>query len=243
MKILIAVVSYNEELNIGRTILDLQENNFGYDIVVIDNSSADDTVNIARRMGVPVIAHCINTGSGAGTAKSYFLYAQQNNYDIVCQFDSDGQHKADQLKGLIAPIIDGKADFVIGSRFIDNVGFQSSWTRRIGIRLFSRIVSIISGLKITDITSGFKAYNQKAIKFFSRYYKSEIYDNSQLLLLCHHAGLRIMEVPTLMQERLYGQSEYNLYNSIIFPIKALISIFGTVLQKSSLKEIQNGIKN
>jgi len=147
------------------------------------------------------------------------------------------------LKGLIAPIIDGKADFVIGSRFINKIGFQSSWTRRIGIRLFSRIVSIISGLKITDITSGFKAYNQKAIKFFSRYYKSEIYDNSQLLLLCHHAGLRIMEVPTLMQERLYGQSEYNLYNSIIFPIKALISIFGTVLQKSSLKEIQNGIKN
>jgi len=243
MKILIAVICYNEEKNIARAILDLQEHNFGYDIVLIDNGSSDETVNIARRMGVPIISHCINTGSGAGTDKSYFLYAHQNDYDIVCQFDGDGQHKAEYLLQLITPIIEDEADFVIGSRFIDKIGFQSSGIRRIGIKLFSRIVSVITGLKITDITSGFKAFNRKAIELFSRHHKHELYDNSQVLLICHYAGLRIIEVPTVMQERLYGKSEYNLYNSITFPIKALISILGTILQKSNFREIKYGIKD
>jgi len=237
MKILIAVIAYNEAQNIRRALEDLQSNNFGYDILVIDNGSSDNTSQIAKECGVDVLTHSINSGSSAGTLTSYFMYANKYNYDILCQFDGDGQHIASELHKIIDPVKNHNADYVIGSRFIEKEGYQSSFLRRIGISLFAVIDSKIIGVKITDITSGFRAYSRDIIKYFARYHKHEVYDTSQLLLLSHFCGAKIKEVPVRMRERLYGESEFNFINSLSFPIKAMINVVGCILQRNQIKKI------
>jgi len=241
MKILVAVIAYNEEKNIGNTVKDLIEHNFGYDIVVIDNGSYDDTVNICKAMGVEVVSHCINSGSSGGTATTYFLYAYLNDYDIVCQFDGDGQHMASELPKIVRPIQDDEADYTIGSRFLQKEGFQSYFFRRIGIRLFSYLDSKIIGQKVTDVTSGCRAYGKRTIEFFARYYRHELYDTNQLLILSHSAGVRVTEVPVIMKEREFGTSEFDWLNSMLFIFKGLINIVGCTLQKNQTKRSVRGV--
>jgi glycosyltransferase involved in cell wall biosynthesis len=240
MKILVAIISYNEEKNIKKTIIDLQQHNTDYDIVLIDNGSSDNTVKIAKDMGIPVVAHCTNTGASSGVLMSYMLYAYRNNYDVLCQFDGDGQHLASELPKIIKPVENSEADYVIGSRFIEKKGFQSYAFRRMGIKLFSVIDSIIIDQKITDMTSGARAYSRKVMKFFAMSYRHEVYDTSQLLILSHFAGAKIKEVPILMRAREHGKSEFHFFGALSFPIKGMISIIGTMLQKKQIRKINYG---
>ncbi|MBM4159409.1 MAG: glycosyltransferase family 2 protein, partial [Ignavibacteria bacterium] len=127
-KTLIAVVAYNEEKNIRAVLEDLSQQNYGYDIIVIDNSSYDDTLSLCREFGVKAVTHCINSEI-SGTWKTYFLYSYLNDYDIVCQFDGDGQHIASELPKILNPIYENRANQVVGSRFIERKGFQSFFFR------------------------------------------------------------------------------------------------------------------
>lgn len=236
MKILIAVIAYNEEKNIRTTLRDLIDNNTsGYDIVVIDNGSYDNTVNIAREMGVKCVRHCVNSGGSNGTAVSYFLYAYQQGYDVLCQFDGDGQHIASELSKILKPVIAGEADCIVGSRFLDRVGFQSYFMRRLGIRLFSFFLSRMTGLDFTDMTSGFRCYGPKVIRFFGHQYQNAIYDNmNQFLLLTHYSGASIKEVPVVMKPREHGSSEFNWWNGLFFPIKGIVTLIACYLQRKRI---------
>lgn len=235
-KVLVAIIAYNEELNIRETIQDLLDADLGYDILLVDNGSHDGTVDIAREMNIPYVSHFINSGSSAGTLMTYFNYAYRHGYDILCQFDGDGQHIAAELPKIVDPVVRGEADYVIGSRFITREGFQSYAFRRAGIRLFSFINSMILRRRITDITSGARAYNRNVIEFFARKYRHEVYDTNQLLLLSHFAGARILEVPVVMRERLHGTSEFNIFNALAFPATCLINIIGTLLQRDNIRK-------
>lgn len=237
MKILVAVIAFNEEKNIGKAIQDLKDNFPQGDIVVFDNSSRDTTVSVSNDLGVEIVSHCINTGSGWGTVKSYFLYAYLNNYDVVCQFDGDAQHIASYLPILVRPVQKDEADLVIGSRFIEKEGFQSLFFRRIGIRLFSFLDSKIVKYPITDSTSGFRAYNKKVIQFFAKYYKHELFDTNQMIILSSFAGARIKEVPVKMQERMFGKSEFNFSKSVAFIFSGLVNIIGCFLQRREIKNL------
>ena len=230
-KLLVAVIAYNEEKNIQNTIKDLERNNFGYDIIVIDNGSIDKTKEICEKLEVNVISHCINSDIN-GTWKTYFLYAYMNNYDIVCQFDGDGQHIASELPKIINSALRGEADLIIGSRFIEKKGFQSFFLRRMGIIFFSRILSLILGYKIKDVTTGFLAFNWKVISFFAKYYKQ---DHNQTHLLTHLSGAKMKEVPVLMSGRKHGKSLFNFVNSIAFPFNGIVNIIGCLLLKNQIK--------
>ena len=235
-RVLVAIIAYNEEQNIRSTIQDLIDAGLGYDIVLVDNGSSDKTVEIAKEMNIPAVSHFINSGSSAGTVMTYFNYAYRYNYDVMCQFDGDGQHIASELPKIVDPVLNDEADYVIGSRFITKEGFQSYAFRRAGIRLFSFINSRIIGQKVTDITSGARAYDRKVIEFFAKKYRHEVYDTNQLLLLSHFAGARIKEVPVVMKEREHGTSEFNIYNALAFPAICLINIVGTLLQRTNIKK-------
>lgn len=237
MKILVAVIAFNEEKNLPFVLEDLQTHNFGYDILLIDNGSIDNTRRVGEEYGVKTLTHCINSGGPAGTVRSYFLYAYKYGYDIVCQFDGDGQHIASELPNIVEPILKGEADYVIGSRFIKKEGFQSTPIRRVGIYLFNKIDSYILGIPITDITSGFRAYGRRVIRFFGHYYKHEIYSTSHLLLLSHFAGARIKEVPVRMRERMYGSSEFTPMRSASYMIKGFINVIGSLLQRQQVRRI------
>jgi glycosyltransferase involved in cell wall biosynthesis len=240
MKILISVISYNEEANIEATLRDLLDHNFGYDVVVIDNGSNDRSREICKRLGVHVIRHCVNTGSSVSTLLSYFTYAWVVSYDVLCQFDADGQHSATELPKIIAPLRRGEADCVIGSRFIEKAGYQSSAVRRIGIRLFSRLFTGITGRRVTDITSGFRAFGPQAIEFFGQTYRDPIYDSiNQFLLVAHFAGLRIAEVPVTMRPREFGRSEFDVVKAIAFPIKGIMTIIACLLQRRRIRAMRN----
>lgn len=236
MRILVSVIAYNEERNLQNTLQSLLDSNGGFDLVVVDNGSSDKTAESARQMGVPVLSHCVNSGSSMGTVTTYFTYAYLSGYDILCQFDGDGQHVAAELPKIIEPVQRGEADYVIGSRFIDKEGFQSTAIRRVGIRLFSWLDSWIIGQTVTDVTSGFRAYSRSVIEFFGRRFRYEIHDTNQLLLLSHFAGARILEVPVGMRERAHGESEYSLVNAATFPLKGLVNIGGTLLQRRQIQE-------
>ena len=154
-RVLIAVIAYNEEKNLSETLKDLKENGpRGVDIVVIDNGSSDQTPRVAQDAGVPVVSHCVNSGGSMGTVMSYFLYAHRNRYDCLCQFDGDGQHVAAELSKIIDPILSGQADYVIGSRFLQREGFQSYFFRRIGIRLFALLDSLVVGQSLSVLGMG-----------------------------------------------------------------------------------------
>lgn len=231
MKPLVAVIAYNEEDNIVSTLNDLQPYRDLYDLVVIDNGSTDRTVSLCRKMKIKTIHHCINSGGSFGTVQTYFKYAFENDYKIMCQFDGDGQHLADQLHKIIEPIMNDAADYVIGSRFIERKGFQSFFYRRLGIRLFAAIDSWIVNQSLTDITSGFRAYGPKVIDFFGNKAKTQIHDPNQLLITSYFAGARIMEVPVIMKERIHGTSEFKTVEAFTFPIKGVVNILGCLLQK------------
>jgi glycosyltransferase involved in cell wall biosynthesis len=235
MRVLVSVIAYNEEASIRHALTDLQEHNCGYDVVVIDNGSSDATARIASEMGVPVVKHCINTGGSGGVATSYFLYAYQQGYDCLCQFDGDAQHLAEELPKIIDPVRRGEADYVIGSRFLRREGFQSTLTRRMGIRLFSLLDSAIIGQTVTDVTSGFRAYSRPVIEFFARWYRFEVHDTNQLLLASHLSGARVLEVPVVMRERMHGQSEFNLGNAVAYPFLGAVNIMGVWLQRRQIR--------
>ncbi len=236
-RVLVAVIAYNEEKNLASTLKDLQENGpKGLDFVVIDNGSSDRTKAVAISAGVPVVSHCVNSGGSMGTVMSYFLYAHRNKYDCLCQFDGDGQHVASELPKIIQPILEGKADYMIGSRFLAKEGFQSYFLRRLGIRLFAFLDSLVVGQKLTDVTSGFRAYGPRVLEFFAQHHRHELSDTNQLLLLSHFAGARIQEVPVVMRARQHGTSEFASMAAIVFPLKGVVNILGCLLQRRRIRK-------
>jgi glycosyltransferase involved in cell wall biosynthesis len=235
-RVLVAVIAYNEAENLGNTLQDLRLNGPGADVVVIDNGSRDDTKAVALAHGVPVLSHCINSGSSMGTVMSYFLYAYRNRYDCLCQFDGDGQHIASELPRIIEPVLKGHADYVIGSRFLKREGFQSTFVRRVAIRVFAWIDSRFVGQRLTDVTSGFRAYGPRVIELFARHHRHELSDTNQLLLLSHFAGARISEVPVRMRPREHGVSEFSPWVALTFPFKGVVNILGCFLQRKSIRK-------
>lgn len=232
MKILVAIIAYNEESSIQGVIQDVKNLSNDIDIIVIDDCSIDDTYNKAKKMGVPVLRHSSNLNTlGFTSVQTSFMYAHKNNYDVYCQFDGDGQHNAKNLKDIIKPIRDKEADMVIGSRFLDSAGYKSSTIRRIGIIILSYVVSLFIGQRIFDLTSGFKSYNKKIIEIFATKYPLSIVDSSEIIVVSYYSGSIIKEVPVIMNPRSHGKSSISPYKSVLFPIRAISYIVGVFLQR------------
>lgn len=241
-KIVTIISNFNEQREILNCIRAFRETaSITADLVVVDNSSSDRSLELVQEAGVDYIAHAVNTGGSAGVIKTALQYSHSHDYDIYCHLDGDNQHDPAQLHKLVQPILDGEADIVIGSRFIEKEGFQSFFFRRVGIFTFGGLISWLAGQKITDLTSGFRAYNRRAISFFARHYRHEYEACAQMLLIAAFAGLRIREVPVVMRPRQSGKSEFNLIKMIKFPIYSLISIFGVLLQRKRIKEISHAL--
>lgn len=234
MKILTVISNFNESRAIRDTIADVRNNNpLESDILVIDNCSTDSSVEILKELKVDYLIHPVNTGGSSGVLKTAFTYAFYHDYDIYCHMDGDNQHYSKEFGKLLLPFQKGEqVDIVVGSRFIEKKGFQSLLLRRLTIKIFSRLLSSITGNKITDFTSGFRVHNRNAIQFFARQFKHEIETPSQLELLIHFGGLKKIEIPVTMKPRTTGKSEINFKNAVKFPLYNLISIIGTLINKT-----------
>jgi len=232
MKILTVISNYNEEHAIVETIEDVRTNSpLKSDLLVIDNCSNDRSLEIIKKLEVDYLVHPVNTGGSSGVIKTALAYAHYHYYDIYCHLDGDNQHNAAELGSLIKPLVENSADIVVGSRFIEKQGFQSLFMRRITIYSFSKMLSFITGNRLTDFTSGFRAYNRQAIKFFATQFLHEIETPAQLELMIHYSGLRKTEVPVTMKPRITGKSEVTFKNAVKFPVYNLINIIGTLINR------------
>ncbi len=222
MKVLVIIPAYNEQENIENVVNNLQKNVEKMDYLIIDDFSNDRTVDLCTQRGYSYVSLPINLGIGGGIQTGY-KYALKYGYDIAIQHDGDGQHDPAYIEKVIQPILDGKADITIGSRFLEKEGFQSSATRRMGIQFLSKLIQFCCGIKIKDVTSGFRAVNRKYIEFYARNYPSD-YPEPEAIVSAKLNGARIQEIPVVMHERQSGTSSINLRKSIYYMIKVSIAI-------------------
>ena len=222
MKTLVIIPAYNEALNIEHTVESLKAACPDVDYVVVNDCSGDNTVQICEEHGYNYLNLPINLGIGGGMQTGY-RYAAEHGYDIAVQMDGDGQHNAEYIPDLIAPIEKGEADLVIGSRFINKEGFQTSGMRRAGIGVLNTVLHICGHVKITDATSGFRAASKDVIAFFAYNYAQD-YPEPESIIAVNAGGYKVKEVPVIMNERAAGVSSISPWKSVYYMIKVTLAI-------------------
>ena len=222
MKTLVIIPAYNEADSICRVVQNLKEQCPDVDYLVVNDCSTDKTLEVLESNKLCYINLPTNLGIGGGVQSGY-RYARDNGYDIAIQMDGDGQHDPAFLSALIEPIENNEADMVIGSRFLEEGGFQSSFMRRVGIHFLSFLIKVLTGKKVYDVTSGFRACNKETIQLFAQDYAQD-YPEPDAIVSCVLNGYRVGEVSVDMIERKEGKSSINPFNSVYYMIKVSISL-------------------
>ncbi len=240
-KITIVIPALDEEKNLPHLIPRFQnaaksllESGFQPELVLIDDGSTDQTSRIAKDHGFSVVSHPYNLGVCAAL-QTGFLFAVQSDSDFLITIDSDGQHNPEDISLLLKNHLEHDADITIGSRFINETGYEKQLSRYIGILLFSFIIKMFTGKKIHDITSGFRVFSKKAIKFLANHFPQD-YPDAEILILLARFGYRIQEFPVGMNARVHGKSMHNFFTSIIYPFKNVIAIFAVLLRIHFIKK-------
>jgi glycosyltransferase involved in cell wall biosynthesis len=225
-KILIIIPCYNEETSLPLVLDELRNtilpDNYQMSIAVINDCSKDNTAMIARQHKAILLDLPMNLGIG-GAVQTGIKYARLHNFDFALQLDGDGQHPAAEINKLLNAYQNHTADVIIGSRFLDKQGYQSSFIRRIGIRYFYHLNRIFTGNYIFDSTSGFRLLNKHAIAIAANNYPDD-YPEPESLVIFAKAGLNIKEVQVNMRARLGGVSSINHSASLFYTIKVSIGM-------------------
>lgn len=231
-KIAVIIPAYNEEKNLPGLIAGLNSLRAGsglpLDFIVINDFSSDQTLALAAKLNCVVLDLSINLGIG-GAVQTGLQYAREHNYDYAIQVDGDGQHPPEEIPKLLKAGSETGADVVIGSRFINNTGFQSTFFRRAGIRYFGFLLRLLCGLKITDCTSGFRIFNRRALALAAECYADEYPEPESILVFGLH-GLKIAEVPVIMNPRAGGSSSIRRFGSVYYALKVSLALFFTFIR-------------
>lgn len=226
MKTLIIIPAYNEEGSIAGVIQDIHRYAPEADIIVVNDGSTDRTAELAAAAGAKVLTLPYNVGIGGGMQTGY-LYAQRMGYDIAVQMDADGQHPAEELPKLIAKA--READLVIGSRYVETTSYRSSRMRRAGMVFFSGLVSLVTGQRFTDTTSGFRAAGRKVIELYAAYYPID-YPEVESIVYLKRKGCRITEVATEMHHRKAGKSSITPWKSVYYMVKVTLAVLMSAIR-------------
>lgn len=226
-KVLLIIPAYNEEENILATYSSIarynREHKTKYDVIVINDGSKDRTSEICHENNIPVIDLIHNLGIG-GAVQTGYKYAYYHDYDIAVQFDGDNQHDVRYVKNIIEPIIEDEADMIIGSRFVGDIEtFKSSFARRVGINIISICMHLVTGKKIYDTTSGFRACSKELIYDFSLSYPSE-YPEPITTAEVLKKKYRVGEVAVEMKERKNGTSSIKTWKNAYYMINVCLSL-------------------
>lgn len=222
MKKIIIIPAYNEEENVERTVNAIQKSAQGFDYVIINDCSTDNTRKICEEKEFNIVNLPINLGIG-GAVQTGYKYAYENGYDVAVQVDGDGQHDPEFLNTMADYLIEHQVDMVIGSRFIEKKGFQSSITRRMGIQFFSKLIKVLTGKKITDPTSGLRMIGRNVMEIFSEDYPRD-YPEPESIVAVLRKNMKIEEIPVVMLERQGGVSSISPKKSIYYMIKVTLAI-------------------
>jgi glycosyltransferase involved in cell wall biosynthesis len=230
MRDLVIIPAYNEEENLGVVLSAVRAEAPDFDIVVVNDGSTDDTSAVARSFpGVRVIDLPENIGIG-GAVQTGFLFARKHGCGLAVQVDGDGQHKPSEIAKIVGPVRAGEADVIIGSRFLDEARYPGSLFRRAGIAVFQLVNRLLLGERITDSTSGFRAFNRRAIEVLSETYPDD-YPEPEAIYILRKRGLRVREVPVEMKSRAGGKSSITLGRSLYYMVKVNLAILVLTLRK------------
>jgi len=226
---LVIIPAYNEVESLPVTLDELRSQATTLDVLVVDDGSRDETGRVCRERGVPVVRHAVNLGVGAAL-QTGFRYALSRGYDIGVQFDADGQHDPRFLEALLAPVRSGAANVAIGSRYVASSGYRAPRMRRMGMLVFSAIVRLALRQRVTDTTSGFRAYARAVMEVCQHEFPKDFPD-APLLIALARRGFRLVEVPVSMRERIGGRSFYTLSKSLYYPYKNLLASLMAMIQR------------
>ncbi len=240
-KVLVIIPAYNEAENIVHVVKHMMEAAPKYDYLVINDGSTDNTPDLCRRENYHYLDLPINMGIG-GAVQAGYIYARKYDYDIAVQMDGDGQHDIAYLDRLLEPIANGEADVVIGSRFLEKEGFQSTLSRRMGINILSGLIWLVTGRHIMDVTSGYRVVNKMFIKIYSEDYPMDYPEPEAIVAAIMHLG-RVKEVPVRMRAREGGVSSITFKKSIYYMIKVTLAILicrmGYGIRRGKREDLQN----
>ena len=228
-RLLIVLPAFNEAQHLPGVVAGIREVLPAADLLVVDDGSADGTVDIARQLGALVVSHPWNMGYGV-TIQTGYKFALANGYDTLVQIDADGQHDPRDIPTLLEPLAAGVCDFVLGSRFLRTDSYRPPLARRLGMRLFSTLVGLLTGERITDSTSGFQAFNAQVISFLTADHFPCDYPDADLLLILHRAGFRITERPVRMYASSDGRSMHSGLRPCYYIFKMFLSIGVTLIR-------------
>lgn len=221
-RVLVIVPAWNEEQNVGNTVEEILRADDRYDVVVVDDGSTDATAAVARAAGAIVLPLPFNLGVG-GAMKTGYTYAQRHGYAQAIQVDADGQHNPAN----IAEVLHGleRADISIGARFADVGDYSVRGPRRWAMVFLASVVSRVTRAKLTDVTSGFRAANARAIAQYVRYYPAEyLGDTIDSLVAGAHAGLTVTQVPVAMRPRVHGRPSQGALGSTIYLFRSVFAL-------------------
>lgn len=234
MKKLIIIPAYNESENIENTVRDIQEKAPDFDYVIINDCSGDNTREICEANSFNIVNLPVNLGIG-GAVQTGYKYACKYGYDIAVQVDGDGQHDPAFLNEMAGILIKEDADMLIGSRFLEKEGFQSSKIRRVGISYFTWLIKLLTGKKITDPTSGLRMINRKLIEIFAESYPRD-YPEPESVVHVIKLKKKVVEIPVVMRERQGGSSSIRFFSSIYYMIKVTIAILTEKMRRHDIRE-------
>ena len=221
-RVLIIVPALNEARNLPALLRTLRGICPRHDICVVDDGSTDTTAAVASREGATVLRNPVNLGIG-GAVQAGYLWAREQGYGAAVQIDGDGQHDPAFIEDALRPILAGDADLVIGSRFLAEGGFRSSWLRRLGIRYLTWFLRLRCGARVTDPPSGFRAAGRAAIELFAGWYPSD-YPEPEAIAFATRNHLRVAEVPVRMREREHGESSIHAGRSLYYLVKVSLAL-------------------
>ena len=230
MSFVAVVPAWNEEGAIGWVVDEIRAFDAAATVVVVDDASTDATADVAEARGATVLRLPFNVGIG-GAVQTGFRFARDEGFQVAVRLDGDGQHDARELEKLLGPIGAGTADVVIGSRFVDPGGtYRPPFARRMGIRVFARLVSLLGGQKVTDTTSGFLALNRSGIELFATEYPHD-YPEVEATLVALRSGLRLTQVQVEMRERQAGTSSITFVRSLYYIVKVMLALLVASLRR------------
>lgn len=229
---LIIIPAYNEAANLPRVLQRLRAAHLPEHVLVINDGSRDETEQVLRDLGQEHLRHPINLGY-VRAIHSGIRFAMEHRYDYVLMMDADGQHDPAAAPALVEVLRSGKADLVIGSRFVTDTGYRAPLGRRLGMRVFSSVTALLGRQRVHDTTSGFKAIHRRAFRPLLEQAFGDFH--AETLLLCMLLHLRVAEVPVHVAPRLHGESMYGPLDAIIYPLKTLVAILLVYLSHFSLR--------
>ena len=221
--------AYNEEEALPRTVATLNQLPDGFEILVVNDGSTDQTGSVATRLTSRLPIHVlhlpVNLGIGVAVQTGYRFAARRGGYEYVVQFDADGQHDAVAIAALVERCRRDGLDLCVGSRFLDpaGAGFRSTAARRVGIRFFAALIGALSGVRVTDPTSGLRCAGPRAWRRFAEHYPED-YPEPESLFWCVRNGLRVGEVPVTMSERQGGVSSIRRFRTAYYMAKVTMAI-------------------